>query len=486
LSDVSPVDGADELTLVAAGTGPDVKGWLFAIENAAAASPEIEELDYLNSSGIVATHDRLYRVLSSTSDRGASGDFLVYDAGGAVIYRRVDGLADSHGLVWDGTNFAVPCSFTNEIFWLSPSGETTRVWRAPGEGDAWHVNGLNVRDGRLYASSFGKFATHRGWSKTMGERTGIIFDVETQAPVVSELACPHDPFFADGGWLICDSYTKRLLFVDEKTGSIVRQAQLAGWTRALAVGRDHINVGVSGQRHATTAKGSASIQVLDRATLAPVSSIVLPCEEITTLALTPRTLIAGIRRGFRTNDLRAAVQDRRDLFELAGQRAAALKLTPMRALENPRDFRVRIRVRAPRRVRGGDYFEAHVTIKNRSRRTLFTAAPFPVNIGIVFEQIGAAEQADLVRREPLPEPLLPGATLRFTLAVQSPPTAARYHVRFTLLQEWVRWFDYDQRWLARLRSYNRWRVPLRVTAPEAGAPSDVGGPRPSVRQDIED
>jgi acetolactate synthase-1/2/3 large subunit len=480
---------SDGLMLVAAGSGPDVNGWLFAIDKAATTAPVVEELDHLNSSGMVALDDRVYRVLSSPSEPNASGDFIVYDASGVIVYRRVDGLADSHGLVWDGTNFIVPCSFTNEIFWLSPAGETVRVWRAPGEGDAWHINGLNVRDGRLYASAFGKFATHRGWSKTMGERSGIIFDVETQEPVVSDLACPHDPYFLDGGWLVCDSFTKRLLLIDAETGAVRRQVQLPGWTRGLAVGRDHLFVGVSGQRHSTTSKGRAGVHVLDRSTLATVAGIELPCEEISALALVPNALIAGLRRGFRTNDMRVAVQDRRDLFELAGQGAATLKMTPMPALARPRDFRVRIRVRAPRRVRAGEFFDAVVTIKNRSRRTLFTAAPFPVNIGIVFEQIGGTGQPEEVRREPLPEPLLPGKTLRFTLSVQSPAAAAAYRVRFTLLQEWVRWFDTDQRWFARLRSSNRCRIPLRVSAAEAGpvrasAPLDGGGLSAAPKQEV--
>jgi acetolactate synthase-1/2/3 large subunit len=472
---------SDGLMLVAAGSGPDVNGWLFAIDKAATPAPVVEELDHLSSSGIVALDDRVYRVLSSPSEANASGDFIVYDTSGVVVYRRVDGLADSHGLVWDGTSFIVPCSFTNEIFWLSPAGETVRVWRAPGEGDAWHINGLNVRDGRLYASAFGKFATHRGWAKKMGERSGIIFDVETQDQVVSDLACPHDPVYLDGGWLVCDSYTSRLLFIDEATQTIKREAKLTGWSRGVAVSRDHIFVGVSGERHGDKSKSTnrARVTVVNRATFAIVGEIVLPCEEITTLALVPGALVPALRRGFRTNALRVGVQDRRDLFQLAGQGQAALQLTPMRALDKPRDFRVRIRVRAPRRVRGGEYFDAYVTIKNRGPKALFTAAPFPVNIGIVFEEIGGDIEASEVRREALPQPLLPGATLRFKLSIQSPAAPAAYRVRFTLLQEWVRWFDQDQRWFARLRSSNRRYVRLDVRNVEPRpSPNGKGRSRP--------
>jgi hypothetical protein len=161
------------------------------------------------------------------------------------------------------------------------------------------------------------------------------------------------------------------------------------------------------------------------------------------------------------------VQDRRDLFELAGQGKVELHYTPMRALQNARDFRVRIHAKAPRRVLPGDVFNVEVRIKNRSRVTLFTAAPFPVNLAVVFELIGPngpITETNEVRREPLPEAALPGKTLRFTFKVQSPQTVGKYRVRFTLVQEWVRWFDTDQRFLARLISSNRRYLPMTVDA----------------------
>jgi acetolactate synthase-1/2/3 large subunit len=461
-------NGRDERqVLVAAGTGPDVNGWLVAIHDTTSREPDIEVLDNLNTSGMITVGGRVYRVLSSPSEPNASGDFLVYDVTGVIRYSRVDGLADSHGLVWDGTHFVVPCSFTNEIFWLSPSGETARIWRAPGEGDAWHINGLFARDGKLFASAFGRFATHRGWAKRMGERVGHVFDVESQRSIIEGLACPHDPVFVDGGWLVCDSYTKRLLFINESTGTVQRSVQLNGWSRGLAMNADRIFVGVSGERHDKDTHAEARIVVIERSSFRVSGEIKLACLEINALAMVPESLLGGIRRGFRTNDLRVGVQDRRDLFERAGQGPVPIAGTPMRIIERPRDFRVRIYVKAPRNVKSGEYFDARISIKNRSRQTLFTAAPFPVNIAIVFYEIGQPSAAPIVRREALPEPLVPGATIRFTLPVQSPHAAADYRVRFTLVQEWVRWFDTDERWLARALSANRRYINVRVRARES-------------------
>ena len=159
------------------------------------------------------------------------------------------------------------------------------------------------------------------------------------------------------------------------------------------------------------------------------------------------------------------MQDRRDLFELAGQGPAKLSYTPMEALTGPRDFRISINAKVPRTVRPGEFFSANVRITNRGPKTLLTAPPFPVNIGVVFDRVGAAGPATHVLRVPLPRPLGRDATARFTLQLQSPAEAGDYRVRFTLLQEWVRWFDIDQRWFARLVSSNRRIVSLRVSAP---------------------
>jgi hypothetical protein len=72
--------------------------------------------------------------------------------------------------------------------------------------------------------------------------------------------------------------------------------------------------------------------------------------------------------------------------------------------------------------------------------------------------------------------------------LQSPAAAADYRVRFTLLQEWVRWFDTDQRWFARLRSSNRCRIPLRVSAAASAAaasvPLDGGGLSAAPKQEV--
>jgi hypothetical protein len=442
--------------LLAAGDGPESAGWLFAIEG-----DTWEKIDSVYSSGIAVAGDRLYRLLCTRSDQQtkATGELLVYDELGVVDYHRVDCLDDPHALIYDGECLVTPCPAINTIFWLGFDGAVKRAWTAPGTDDAWHVNSVHLHQGRLYASAFGRFAENYGWSHEMDAPAGMVFDVESQRDVVSGLCCPHDPLRVDGGWLVCNSRPGDLLFIDE-AGSIARKVNLGGWTRGLVVSEKYIFVGVSGERHAEGDPSRSAIVVLDRKSWTPLARIMLPCVELYTLSLVPRKFLPGLRRGFRTNATRVSAQDREDMFRAVGNLGWQWGFTRMDALL-PEDCRCVVTVKAPREVVVGAGVPVEVEVINCGHVTLVTAPPHPIHLAYRWfgPDVNAAElQVDYLRF-PLLQALAPGRTLKWEVSFPSPSTSGPYDLAFSLVQEWVAWFD-------DLNSTNGYRV--RVNVQEAG------------------
>jgi hypothetical protein len=437
--------------LLATGNGPDSAGWLFSIEG-----DTCEKIDSLNSGGIAADGDRLYRLLATRSDEKskANGELLVYDELGVVQYHRIDCLDDPHALVFDGEYLVTPCPAVNSIFWLSADGTVKRTWTAPGTDDAWHVNGVCLHEGRLYASAFGRFAENYGWSHDMDAPAGMIFDLETRSDVVSGLCCPHDPLHADGGWLVCNSRPGDLLFIDE-LGSITRQIQLHGWTRGLAISEKYIFVGVSAERHYTADPGRSAIIVLDRQSWKPLARITLPCVELQTLSLVPQKFLRGLRRGFRTNATRVSVQDREDMFRAAGSIHAKWGFTRMDALL-PEDCRCVMTVKAPGEVTAGKEFPVEVEVINCGPVTLLTAPPHPVHLGYRWRRLDVDTETQVdYSRFPLSQALAPGRKLKWDVNFPAPSKPGSYDLVFSLVQEWVAWFD-------EVRNTNGYRVRMDV------------------------
>jgi hypothetical protein len=406
--------------LVASGTGPDIDAWFLAIDGFQRDAVHIEELDRVNSFGLIVG-ESFYRLFCSAGGDSAVGELLVYDTHGVALYRRIDGLADSHGLVWDGASLIVPCPESNEIHWVSPLGERRRTWRASGEGDAWHVNGVHVRDGQLYASAFGRFANADDRAAHHQQATGIVFDVATERDVLNGLFCPHDPRYLDGAWMVCDSKRGRLLSIDEATGE---------------------RLGVSAQRYAESDDARAFIVVLARSDWRILDRIALPCKELNSLCLIPRALLGSLRRGFRTNAYRLHVQDRHDMFRLIGNVRPGGDATPMNEMPID-DCRIDIHATAPSVVAAGSAFNAELSIENLGASVLFTAPPYPVNIGYSWRDIETGEPVGNLdaRRAALPEPIAPHRTTSVLLALRSPEAPGTYALTITLVQEWVRWFD---------------------------------------------
>jgi hypothetical protein len=432
------VDPLNEHLVLVGGHGPEYRGALLAIHRTDQGY-EVEEIDPLTTCGISAANGRLFRILSSSSDEPRP-ELLIYDEHGIAAYRRLDGLEDPHGLLWDGERFVVPCSEANEIVWLDFDGHPVDRWRAPGVGDAWHVNGVHVRDGVLYASAFGMFADNAEMRRNIGEPTGVVFEVASQRVILSGLRCPHDPLFIDGEWSICESRANAILRVNEQSGERTRVADLGGWTRGVAVDSQHLYVGISAQRYGDQ-HSRASLAVLDRATSSVVGRIALPCFEVHAVAVVPRTFLAALRRGFRTNAHRTAVQDREELFRLAGNIHPRAMLTPMDELA-PEDCDVDLTVKLPHRAVAGSAIALHATVYNRGTETLLTALPKPVSFAWRWERIEGEHRTIVAEgRAPLPSAIPPKGMAEARLLLDVPPAGGEYSLRLSLVQEWIRWFD---------------------------------------------
>jgi hypothetical protein len=418
--------------LVASGVGDDPPGGLYAFEGGA---PTV--LDNSDTTGLAVSPDgtRLARLLFTDDDPQTCGELVVYDARGVAAYRRIDDLQEPHAIVWPGEQLIAVSTLSNSILWLDDTGRVTGTRFMGGDGgDAWHMNNVLVHEGRVLASAFGRFDTHRGWNAPGARRgAGIVFDVETGADVITGLTCPHDPLFLDGRWLVCDSGTAALWAIGAD-GRPEERVDLGGWSRGLTYDDDHVYAGVSANR-LSERTGTAEIVVLDRRTLAERRRIALPCREVFALVWVEPALLEGLRAGLAVNpEARAAG----DLFATAraegGGSSAPAPLADA-------DCDVRLTVGGvPAAVPAGQFLSLPFTMENRGGARLSSTGAQPVLAGARwFAADGAQLPAEARAR--LPRTVVPGGTASGVLRVQAPRATGRYRLSVSVLQEHVRWFD---------------------------------------------
>ena len=426
---------ADGVVLASCFGDEDTGGGLFALDGNGA-----ERLDRLSSTGLALAGDRLLRALRSGSEPGAGGELLRYDERGVERYYRLDALADVHDLAWhDGTLVAAATS-ANALFWLSAAGEIERTWKAPGEGDAWHLNGLAVHDGALFVCAFGRFAGHRDWTDGRAAGTGFLLDLASGTEVARGLSMPHTPRFFDGCWAICNSAEAEVLQIDPATGKLRRRLQLEGWTRGMAVGEELIFVGESANRTDPSWGDTARVAVVSRRTWSLVDRVALPAREVYDLVLAPPSLVDGARTGFRTNRLRVAEQDQYRLFDEVG-------VEPLRLWASgdalPRSaLRARIEASVPGVLEPHALVEVDCVVENLGNAFFVSAPPHPVVASYKWiEAASGRQQPEEGLRSPLPRALPPRQPVACKVLLRTPAAEGDFTVRLTLVQEQVAWFD---------------------------------------------
>jgi hypothetical protein len=434
------------VTLLASGFGERSGGGVFAV-----TGTRVEQLDSLSSTGLAVANGRLARLVRSATEHYGS-ELLVYDAHGVERYVRLDEVVDPHDIVWDGSGYIVASTTANSLFWLSAAGEVIRRWTAPGDGDAWHLNSLALADGRLYAAAFGRFDHHRDWTGHKGDGRGIVFDVGSGRDVVTGLDCPHHPRRVESSWLVCNSAQHDLVELDND-GRVRRRLALSSWTRGLAITETTIFVGESRTRDRPDEGAEASIAVVSREDWQVRERVALPCEEIYDIVVAPPDLVEGVRRGFRTNPLRAAERDQLALFDQVGVRPERLWATGD-ALA-PEDCRVALTAEVPQELSAGSWHEIACGMENLGSAFLVSAPPHPVHLSYRWTADGVAEEGERTR---LPWSIAPAASAQCYLGLRAPAAPGVYELVVTLVQEEVAWFD-------ALDEGNAWRGTVRVTEP---------------------
>lgn len=403
----------------------------------------IQKIDSLPTAGIYPLGTKyLGRLLCSDAPPASAAELLIYDEVGVERYVRVPELADAHDICWDGESIVCVATGNNKIMWISPSGDVKKVWNAPGENDAWHLNGIYCRNGKTYLSAFGIFARHREWDEKEFSHSGIIYNLSEGRVEIGGLDCPHNPVLLEEGWLVCNSKLFEILNLDSSTGVLKRSLQLNGWTRGLAYSDDYYFVGESANRKQLTVGASANLCVIDRQGWEVKERFAFPITEITFITLVPRRFVPSLRRAFRTNPFREAVYDIHNLFRNTGPDYVHLVTTtdplPMEA------FKVKLQLQTRESACAGEEFPAILHLENLGTGILASTPPCPVHFVYSWFEVKdgvdkpSAEQG---QRPRLPRALPPHHSLECTIKVRAPQRPGTYRLYVTLAQEFVASFD---------------------------------------------
>ena len=292
---------------------------------------------------------------------------------------------------------------SNTIVAIALDGSSRTLWAANAPFDAWHVNCVAQHDGRLYATAFGRFDRARGWDVNC-ERTGMLFDVETNEDVVTGLTQPHTPRWIDGAWTICDSGSGALVRVSSDGRRHL--VQLGGFPRGLCVVGQRVYVGVSERRTSREQSVTAHIVVLERSTWTELERIRVDAGSVYDIVPVDRATLEGLRVGFHFPSRRRRTLDQLAMFEAAGVRPSRLWAVGERL--SSQDCRITIDVAIPPVLPGGDIVPLHCTVTNRGSALLVTAPPYPVLLS--YKWIDRATGA-----------LVPGLALRTALPATLPP-----------------------------------------------------------------
>ncbi len=243
---------------------------------------EITCLDRFSTSGMAAENGLFVRSIQSE-------EFMIL---GAYTETSVWTIAsEKYGQIHDvrvidGKLYVVAAN-SNEVVLMTTAGEVEKSWKFPGGKDSWHLNCVDVWDGRVVACAFGRFEQEGGFRGSRG--TGIIFDLETENDIWTGLTAPHTPRVDVRGYkYVCDSGTRRLLIRKDGTEDSVDFRHC--FTRGLAFGEKFIYVGLSRLRKKgpdVTTIPCAKIAILDAETFKQTGEVEVPMPEIYDIMIVP-------------------------------------------------------------------------------------------------------------------------------------------------------------------------------------------------------
>lgn len=353
----------------------------------------VEHVDRVPTAGLAVGPLGAARALHEPSETSPAGEVVL--EGGRRL--RIPGLVDAHELGWDGGLLACVSTLTNEVLWADYHGRVVRRWRAPGQGDCWHLSGLAAQRGRVLVTAFGRFARHRDWAEADRDREGLVVEATSGRVVRRGLTSPHSPRVVGGRLAFCDSGRGDFVVGD-------RRVHLGGWTRGLVDLGDAFVVGVSALRGT---EGRAQLVRVRPRDLAPVGRIDLPVREVFDIAV------------------------------LARERARGLALPAPEPVSMPalRPADLRTAFEAPRALTlaPGTLADVACTVTNLAAAPLATARPFPVFV------VSGWTPSSRALWSWLPGVIEPGRTTVLQARVLAPERSGRYALEIGLVQEGVAW-----------------------------------------------
>lgn len=240
-------------------------------------------IDNISTTGIYLYEDKLFRCIQNTIDTPLK--MIVYSKEEKASIDFPD-IRDVHDiLAYEGKLYVVSTG-TNEVFEASAeSYEILNRFKFKGKGDAWHLNCLEVYEGNLLLTAFGRFRRHRGYKgKTQGR--GIALDLFTGKVLLKGFSQPHSPKIIDGRLFMCDSERKTVERIDVATG-YKTILEFENYTRGISYSDEYIFVGISSSRNITQESKSSKVVVLDRKTFDRVDEIELRYSEIYGICTVP-------------------------------------------------------------------------------------------------------------------------------------------------------------------------------------------------------
>lgn len=204
---------------------------------------------------------------------------------------------DLHDVFLAGKDVFVVATQTNEVLRLDRKLAVKERWRLDGEQDSSHINSVTVHDGRLLASVFGRFTDHRGYKgNTRG--AGQVVDVRTGDTVIDGLSQPHSMVSESGRLYLCSSEDKELHVYDEEFRK-VEEVGLPGYARGLALGREHVYVGLSCSRNMeiqsqTGFLETGAVAVLQRSDLSLIGTVQVPWKEVYDVRVIQDRVLLGL------------------------------------------------------------------------------------------------------------------------------------------------------------------------------------------------
>lgn len=196
--------------------------------------------------------------------------------------RLGDQPLDLHDVLVDGKNTYVVLTQTNQVVMLDDKHVIQECWSFGDEPDSVHINCLAIFRGRLIASTFGAFSSHRGY-KGATQRAGTVIDVRTGDILLAGLSQPHSLVVARNELWLCSS-EDRLLLVHDERFQLQRKVELPGYARGMAVGAEQVYVGISRSRNLQAGEAgqfpAAAIAVLDRSSLEVKGYVPIPWNEV--------------------------------------------------------------------------------------------------------------------------------------------------------------------------------------------------------------